>query len=166
MGTPFLGEIRVFSFNFAPKGWAMCNGQILSIQQNSALFALLGTVYGGNGIQTFALPNLQGQAPVHMGNGYVIGQTSGEVAHTVTMAEMGAHTHLAQGTSTNTGLGSNPTGTVLAGATNVFTSAANLVSLSSASLAGVGGGQPHENRQPFLTLNFCIALQGIFPSRN
>jgi microcystin-dependent protein len=167
MTEPFLAEIKIFSFNFAPKGWAMCNGQLLSISQNQALFSLLGTTYGGDGQTTFALPNLQGRTPVHFGNGIVLGERAGEEAHTLVNSEMPLHTHPASGVSAN-GDAPVPTGAILAAETTAMYAppAANLVALDPASITAIGGSQPHNNMQPFLTLNFCIALQGIFPSRS
>jgi microcystin-dependent protein len=165
MSEPFMTEIKIVSFNFAPKGWALCNGQLLPINQNQALFSLLGTTYGGNGQTTFGLPNLQGQVPIHIGNGHTLGETAGQAAHTLTLSEMPQHIHFAQGTGTN-GDTVIPGGSVLGGGAGLYGPAANLTSLLPASVTNVGGSQPHENRQPFLVLNFCIALQGIFPSRN
>jgi microcystin-dependent protein len=165
MAEPFLSEIRIMSFNFPPKGWALCDGQTLPINQNQALFSLLGTTYGGNGQTTFGLPDLRGRVPMHMGSSFSLGERAGEEAHTITIQEMAQHVHFAQGTSTSTGTTAVPTGAVFAGANNVYTSAANLTSLLPASISSIGGSQPHENRQPFLVLNFCIALQGIFPSQ-
>jgi microcystin-dependent protein len=164
MATPYLAEIRIFSFNFAPKGWAFCNGQLLPINQNQALFALLGTTYGGNGIQTFALPNLQGNVPIHAGNGFVLGQTGGEFSHTLTTNEMPAHTHVPVGSSTPANLGV-PTGNLWATGNAAYNPTPN-TNMNPAGILPVGSGQPHENRTPFLVLNFCIALQGIFPSQN
>ncbi|MEA2301266.1 MAG: hypothetical protein QOE44_1801 [Solirubrobacteraceae bacterium] len=163
MSEPFLSEIRVFSFNFAPKGWAMCNGQLLQINQNQALFSLLGTTYGGDGRTTFALPNLEAAAPMHTGNGHSLGQKAGEVSHTLLLAELPAHTHLVTGSGAN---GSTPGPGVPAAVNNVYGPPGSLGGLLPASLSPAGGGQAHSNLMPFLTLNFCIALQGIFPSRN
>jgi microcystin-dependent protein len=163
MSEQFLSEIRVFSFNFAPKGWAMCNGQILPINQNQALFALLGTTYGGDGRTTFALPNLQGSAPMHTGAGHTLGEKAGEVNHTLTLAELPAHTHAVTASSAN---GTIPGPGVPAAADNAYGPPANPVGLLPASLAAAGGSQAHNNMMPFLVLNFCIALVGIFPSRN
>ena len=168
MPTPFLGEIKICSFNFAPKGWAMCNGQLLPINQNQALFSLLGTTYGGNGQTTFALPNLEGRVPTHLGSGLTEGEAGGEESHTLTLAETPTHTHLLQG-STAQGTTASPTGNVpgtSSGNAYVQQNLQSAVALAAASVTSVGGGQAHENRQPFLTLNFCIALQGVFPSRN
>ncbi|MEA2297904.1 MAG: hypothetical protein QOF77_840 [Solirubrobacteraceae bacterium] len=163
MSEPFLSEIRVFSFNFPPKGWAMCNGQILQINQNQALFALLGTTYGGNGQTTFALPNLQGSGPMHRGAGHALGEKGGEVNHTLTLPELPTHTHLVTGSSAN---GSTPGPGVPAAVNNVYGPPASPVALDPASLTPAGGSQPHNNLMPFLVLNFCISLVGIFPSRN
>ena len=163
MGTPFLAEIRIFSFNFPPKGWALCDGQLLPINQNQALFSLLGTTYGGNGISTFALPNLQGRLPLHFGNGFVQGELGGEVTHTLNISEMPTHTHLPTGSSTPANLGS-PSGNLWATGNAAYAPAPN-TNMNPASILPIGGNQPHENRSPYLTLNFCIALQGIFPSR-
>ena len=166
---PFLAEIRVTSFAFAPRGWALCNGQTLPINQNQALFALLGTTYGGNGITTFALPNLQGRAPMHRSATHPLGQSQGAELHTLTTAEMASHAHPLRA-SANVAASPSPAGGVLAagarGGTPFYAAATNLVPLNPAAVASSGGGQPHENRAPYLTLNFIIALQGIFPSRD
>ncbi len=166
MAEPFLGEIRIVSFNFPPKGWAECNGQFMPINQNQALFALLGTMYGGNGQTTFALPNFQGRVPMHVGAGFIQGQTMGESAHTLTQTEMPQHTHFVSGSGTQ-GANATPTNNILALTTdNVYQTAQNLTALNAASVTNVGGSQAHTNQQPYLVLNFCIALIGIFPSRN
>jgi len=166
MAEPFLSEIRIMSFEFAPKGWALCNGQLLPINQNQALFSLLGTMYGGDGQVNFALPDLRGRVPIHEGNGHTLGERAGEQAHTLSIAELPEHTHVLSATNNNATT-AVPTGNVVARATNFFyESAANLVALNAASVANTGGSQAHINMQPFLTLSFCIALQGIFPSRN
>ncbi|HEX2684206.1 MAG TPA: tail fiber protein [Ferruginibacter sp.] len=163
---PFLSEIRIFSFNFAPQGWAMCNGQLLPINQNQALFSLLGTTYGGNGQTNFALPDLRGRVPMHEGAGFSLGQRGGEEAHTISIGEMPAHTHAVSGSA------DSPTSATAAGnffASNTsFTPYSNTVevAMSPSCVGNAGGSQPHENRSPFLTLNCCIALQGIFPSPN
>ena len=163
MAEPFLSEIRLFSFNFAPKGWAGCNGQLLPINQNQALFSLLGTTYGGNGVTTFGLPNLQGAAPMHQGGGHPLGEHAGEQIHTVTLSEMPAHTHLVTASGAN---GSTAGPAVPAAVNNAYGPPSNLTPLDPSSLTAAGGSQSHQNMQPFLVLNFCIALQGIFPSRN
>ena len=167
MGTPFLGEIKIVSFNFAPKGWAQCNGQFLPINQNQALFSLFGTMYGGNGQTTFALPDFRGCAPIHVGDGFTQGQKGGEVAHTVTMSEMPAHTH-ALNASSKDGNSQVPNNTLLAREVgNVYRpDLVNAATLSAGTVTNVGGSQAHENRMPSLTLNFIVALIGVFPSRN
>jgi len=154
------------SFNFAPKGWAMCNGQLLPINQNQPLFSLLGTTYGGDGRVNFALPNLQGRTPIHVGSGHTLGERGGEQAHTLSISELPTHTHVAVATS-KTADDPAPTSNMLATASGeIYVDAANLVALAAGTLTNVGGSQAHLNMQPFLTLTFCIALQGIFPSPN
>ncbi len=165
MGTPYLGEIRAFSFGYAPKGWALCNGQTLAINQNQALFALLGTMYGGNGQTTFQLPNLQGRMPIHTGDGFSQGAIGGEAAHTLILSEIPQHNHNAVGVTTEAASPAATNATWAASTHNPYASASN-ASMSPAALATTGGSQPHDNMPPYLTLNFCIALQGIFPSRN
>jgi microcystin-dependent protein len=165
VSEPYLSEIRVFGFNFPPKGWAFCNGQLLPINQNQPLFALLGTTYGGNGQTNFALPNLQGQTPMHFGQGYLLGQQLGEYNHTLTQGEMPAHPHQAFGQPKNASQ-PVPTNAFLATALNVYRAADNLTPLQPTTISNVGNSQPHANQQPYLTLSFCIALVGIFPSRN
>jgi microcystin-dependent protein len=156
----------MMTFQFAPRGWALCNGQLLPINQNQALFSLLGTTYGGDGRTTFALPNLQGRTPLHVGSGYALGQPGGEVAHTLSTAELPSHGHTAQGSSAN-GSAISPAGGLLAQRpSQAYHAPTNLVAMMNGSLANFGGGQPHENMQPYLTVSFCIALQGIFPSQN
>jgi microcystin-dependent protein len=163
-----MSEIRIMSFGFAPKGWAQCNGQFLPINQNQALFSLLGTTYGGDGRTNFALPNLQGRAPTHQGNGMTLGQSGGEQNHTLSLAELPSHSHALQGSSTSTSATASaiPTTRYLGGENNLYFAPSNLTAMSPSSVSFVGGGQPHPNMQPYLTLNFCIALQGIFPSQN
>ncbi|MEK7952933.1 phage tail protein [Luteolibacter soli] len=163
MAEPFLSEIRIMSFAFAPKGWAMCNGQLLPINQNQGLFSLLGTTFGGDGRVNFGLPNNQGRTPIHVGGGHTLGEKAGEQAHTLSISEIPTHTHVLQGSSANA-TGPAPATAVLAGASNVYAPPTNLTSLHPGSVTNVGGSQAHLNMQPFLTLNFCIALQGIFPS--
>jgi len=165
MSTPFLGQISIFSFNFAPKGWAMCNGQLMPINQNQALFSLLGTMYGGDGQTNFALPNLQGRTPIHIGNGFTQGQNGGEQSHTLTISEMTGHTHGATGSS-NAGSTQDPTNAFWAVTAQAAYSASPNTPMSAQAVGSAGGSQPHDNMSPYLTLNFCIALQGIFPSRN
>ena len=164
MSQPFIGEIRMVSFTYAPRGWALCNGQILPINQNQALFSLLGTTFGGNGQTTFALPNLQGRVPTHVGNGMVLGQFAGEENHTVTSSELPAHGHAAGAAGTATT--ADPTSAVWAGGGNQAYVPQPNATMDPSLVSSVGGGQPHPNMQPYLTLNFVIALQGIFPSRN
>jgi microcystin-dependent protein len=165
MGTPFMSEVKIIAWNFPPKGWAFCNGQFLPINQNQALFSLLGTMYGGNGQTTFALPDMRGRAPIHQGAGFTIGQVGGEVAHTLTMSEMPAHNHFVQA---QPGLGGQlpPVGAFLSQASNVYRTLDNLTTLHPATIANVGGSQPHQNLQPYLVVNYIIALLGVFPSRN
>ena len=165
MAEPFLSEIRVMSFGFAPKGWALCDGQLLPINQNQALFSLLGTTFGGNGQTTFALPDLRARTPIHVGGGHTLGERGGEQAHTLSISELPTHTHFING-SNNPADTNIPTDAYLAIANNAYAPAGNLVALSPASVTNAGGSQAHLNMQPFLTLNFCIALTGIFPSPN
>lgn len=165
MSEPFLSEIKIMSFNFAPKGWALCNGQILPINQNQALFALLGTTYGGNGQTTFALPNLQGKAPIHAGNGHVLGETGGQENHTLTTTETPVHIHTLSASPSNAD-SPVPTNNYLAAANNQYAPPADLATMQPGSISNTGGSQPHLNMQPYLVLSFCIALQGIFPSRS
>jgi len=168
MGTPFMSEIRIMSFNFAPKGWAQCNGQFLPINQNQALFSLLGTMYGGNGQTTFALPDLRGRTAIHQGSGFTEGQAGGQEAHTLTISELPSHTH-----TLNSNLLPNPADlAVLAGnllgvlTTPIYKQPSNLTTLQPATIGNTGGSQAHNNLQPYSVLNFCIALQGAFPSQN
>lgn len=165
MSEPFLGEIKIISWNFPPKGWTFCNGQLLPINQNQALFSILGTTYGGDGRVTFGLPNLQGRSPVHVGDGIVLGEMGGETAHTVNIAELPAHNHVPVG-SGNTAISKVPTANLWAvNPTNPYAGAPNNV-MNPACITATGGNQPHENMSPYLVLNFIIALQGIFPSQN
>jgi microcystin-dependent protein len=165
MTSPFLGEIRAVSFNFAPTGWALCNGQLLPVNQWQALFALLGTTYGGNGTQNFGLPNLQARIPLHAGNGYQPGQQAGEATHTLVNAEMPTHTHTALG-DTSAASQVTPTGYVMAQSAKVTYGPALDSPMNPASVLYAGGGLPHNNLPPYLVLNYIIALVGIFPSRN
>jgi microcystin-dependent protein len=165
MSDPYIGEIKIVAFNFPPRGWAMCNGQLLPINQNQALFSILGTMYGGNGVTNFALPNLQGRMPVHQGNGITVGSTGGEAAHTLTTNELPSHPHPAVAQSTPSTPGVSPAGALWATApANAFAPNRD-VGMSPAAIANAGGSQPHENQAPYLVLNFAVALVGIFPSR-
>lgn len=167
MAEPFLSEIRLMSFGFPPKGWALCNGQLLPINQNQALFSLLGTTYGGDGRATFGLPDLQGRLPMHMGSGHTLGERGGEQGHTLSISEIPTHVHNAVGSS-NTAVNTPVANTSLYGVSNpqqVYAAAGNLAAMSPQFLTNVGGSQAHLNVQPFLVLSFCIALQGIFPSQ-
>lgn len=167
MAEPFLSEIRIMSFVFAPKGWALSNGQLLPINQNQALFSLLGTTFGGDGRVNFALPDLRGRTPIHVGSGHTLGEWGGEQAHTLSIAELPQHTHVLNATNT-------AANTAVVASTNLFANAApseifsgaeeSLVAMNAGVITNTGGSQAHLNMQPFLTLSFCIALQGIFPS--
>ena len=167
MAEPFLSEIRITSFGFAPKGWALCNGQLLPINQNQALFSLLGTTYGGDGRVNFALPDLRARVPLHTGSGHTLGEKGGEQTHTLSIAEIPTHTHTLNGSSSNANQ-PIPTGNLLArqAPANPYIGATTLGAMNPGSVTNVGGSQAHINMQPYLTLNFCIALQGIFPSQN
>lgn len=169
MAEAFIGQISPYAFNFPPKYWAYCNGQILNIQQNQALFSLLGTTFGGNGSTTFALPNLQGQVPVHNGGSSGIGLPGGEAYHSLSVSELPAHTHTVFGTSRTGPSGDIPTATSRIAPSrpdNAYGPPVNTLAMAPQSIGPTGDSLPHENRQPLLTLNFCIALYGIFPSRN
>ena len=175
MVNPYLGEIRLMSFNFNPRGWALCNGQLMAINQNAALFSLLGTTYGGNGTTNFALPNLQSSVPVHQGAGFVAGQVGGKEQVTLALAQLPTHNHTAQAVNV-AGVTAKPVPTTPgplhslaqsgSGNAAAYAPAASLTALNPASIQPAGSGLPHTNIQPYLTLNFCIALQGVFPSRN
>ena len=167
MAEPFLSEIRIMSFVFPPKGWALCNGQLLPINQNQALFSLLGTTFGGDGRVNFALPDLRGRTPIHVGSSHTLGERGGEQAHTISIAELPTHTHVASA-STTTASQTIPNNTMALAqpAFEMYHPATNLVAMNAGTVANVGGSQAHLNMQPFLTLSFCIALQGIFPSPN
>lgn len=169
MSIPYLGEIRMFAGNFPPRGWALCNGQIMPINQNTALFSLLGTTYGGDGKTTFALPDLRGRVPVHFGshNGYVsLGQSAGEEAHTLHIQELPAHTHQVNVASTNA-TDISPKDHVWAKKENSYGEMQfPASSMHAAAISNTGGYQPHNNMQPYLVTNFIIALDGVFPSHN
>jgi microcystin-dependent protein len=170
MATPFIAEIRIFPYNFAPRNWAFCNGQLLSIAQNTALFSLLGTNYGGNGITTFALPNFQGSGPVHAGQGpglsnYAVGEQGGAPTVTLLTTQIPQHSHAANAVS-GPGNQQTPVGNVWAGATQKPYATTSNAQMNPGALQVSGGSQPHNNLPPYLVLNFCIALFGIFPSRN
>ena len=171
MSEPFIGEIRMFGFNFPPRGWALCNGQLLSIAQNSALFSLLGTFYGGDGQSTFALPNLQSRVAIHTGQGtglspYALGQAGGTENVTLIAQQMPAHSHSVDANAAAATY-ARPAGSVLARTTaDIYAAAPDGTTMNAGMIAASGGGQPHPNIQPYLVLNFCIALQGIYPSRN
>jgi microcystin-dependent protein len=164
MGTPFLAEIRIFSFNFPPQGWAVCDGQLLPINQNQALFSLLGTTYGGNGQTTFALPDLRGRIPIHSDGQFTLGSSGGEDTHTLTVAEA-AHSHPALGSSAAGNLPTPANNTWAPTTQKSYASSAN-TTMNALALTAVGSGQAHNNVPPYLTLTFCIALIGIFPSQN
>jgi microcystin-dependent protein len=161
MAEPFLAELRLMSFNFAPKGWAQCNGQLLPINQNQPLFALLGTTYGGDGRVNFALPDLRSRVPLHEGSGFTLGERGGEEFHTLNLGEMPAHNHIIQASSQN---GNQAAPSLLAATENVYREPTDLTPIHPSTITFTGGSQPHENRSPFTVLNWCIALQGIFPS--
>jgi microcystin-dependent protein len=164
--TPFLSEIKIFSFSFAPKNWAQCNGQFLPINQNQALFALLGTTYGGNGQTTFALPDLRGRVPMHIGAGHNQGEKSGEESHTITMSEMAAHNH--QAVASSNGPTVAPAAANFWGSNTGFSpyASASNIAMAPGTVSNTGGSQPHNNMSPYLVLNMCMALSGVFPSQN
>jgi len=170
MSEPFLSEIKIVSFNFPPKGWALCNGQLLPINQNQALFALLGTTYGGNGQTNFALPNIRGRVPIHMGAGHTLGEAAGSTSVTVNIQQLPTHLHPLQASTQLANQATVATGGVpnILAATegNQYAPPASLTTLTPDTVSNVGGSQPHNNMMPYLVLNFIIALQGIFPSRN
>ena len=173
MGDPFVAEIRIFPFNFAPKGWAWCDGQLLPLSQNTALFSLLGTTYGGNGQTNFALPNLQGRAAMHPGQGpglslHDLGETGGSETVTLLESEIPAHSHTFRADTQDAADQNSPNPQMVMGRTNAYqsTTGTNLVSMSPSMLAIAGGDAPHNNEMPYLTFYFCIALQGIFPPRS
>lgn len=163
MAEPFIGELRLMSFDFAPKGWAECDGRLLPIAQNQPLFSLFGVMYGGDGRVNFGIPDLRGRVPMHLGPGYTQGQKMGEELHTLTQSETPAHNHIVQASSQN---GDQAGPVILASVENTYRSADELTTINPETLAPVGGSQPHENRHPYTVTNWCVALQGIFPSRN
>ena len=169
MATPFIAEIRPFGFNFPPRGWATCDGQLLAIGQNQALFSLLGTTYGGDGRTNFALPDLRGRMPVHAGNGLLQGQIGGVESVTLSAANLPAHSHAVMA-SADLVSSASPANAVMGakgrGGVDVFAAASNLTPLASGAVGNAGSSQPHDNLQPSLVVNFCIALVGVFPSRN
>ncbi|GLC86989.1 phage tail protein [Lysinibacillus piscis] len=164
MAEPFLGEVRIFPISYVPRGWLSCEGQLLPIRQNQALYSLLGTVYGGDGITTFALPDLRGRVPIHVSSSLPLGTKAGEETHTLTTNEMPQHTHQINGSS-NPASAPSPQGNVWAGQDNLYAAGAT-VAMNQAALSTAGSGQAHNNMQPYLAVRFCIATQGIFPSRN
>jgi microcystin-dependent protein len=165
MSSPFIGEIRMFAGNFAPVGWAFCNGAILPIDQNDALFNLIGTTYGGDGQTTFALPNLQSRLPVHVGPGFALGQAGGSETVTLTTSQIPAHSHVGQGSS-DPATAVSPAGGVWAtGTAPQYSPLAGAVTMSPAAIGSTGGSQPHDNMHPFLVINFILSLFGIFPSQ-
>lgn len=168
MAEPFLSEIRIMSFDFAPKGWALCNGQLLPINQNQGLFSLLGTTFGGDGRVNFALPDYRGRVPMHVGSGHILGERGGEQAHTLSISEIPTHTHVLQASNAD-GTVAVPSNTVMLGNSKnyeAYRPLSSATTLQPATAGSAGGSQAHINMQPFLTVSFCIALQGIFPSPN
>jgi microcystin-dependent protein len=166
MSDPFIGEIKVVSFNFPPRGWAFCNGQLLAISQNQALFSILGTMYGGDGQTNFALPNLQARHAMHTGATHPVGAAGGEAAHTLSVNELPTHTHLPVAATSPGNPGTDPTGAVWAARPTVGYVSTPNQPMHPAVLGGTGGSQPHENAAPYLVLNYVIAIVGIFPSRS
>src|SRR5438552_1508032 len=163
MADPFLGEIRMMGFDYPPQGWSLCNGAFLAINQNQALFSLLGTTYGGNGQTTFALPNMQGRVPIHFGQSFIVGQVGGEENHTVNQSEMPQHIHTLNATTVNTGITNQPAAGLMlsqSSGASLYCAPTNTVAMAPSSISNVGGSQAHSNQQPFSVLNFCIALQG------
>jgi microcystin-dependent protein len=165
MAEPFLSELRLMSFSFAPKGWAQCNGQLMPINQNQALFSLLGTTFGGDGRVNFALPDVRGKTPIGVGNGHTLGEAAGSPSVTLTISQLPQHLHVAQASNASADTISAP-GNMLGATSSRYTGPTSLTTLHPSTVSNVGGSQPHENRQPYLVLNWCIALQGIFPSPN
>lgn len=168
MGTPYLSELKLVSFNFAPKGWTQANGQLLPINQNQALFALMGTTYGGDGRVNFALPNLQGRAAIHMGNGFTLGQNGGEVSHTLLISEIPLHPHMLQGLNggQNSAIPGNNLLANTSGNLGIYGPANNLTLMYPSDIGNAGGSQGHPNQSPYLVMTWIIALSGIFPTQN
>ena len=170
MAEPFLSEIRIMSFVFAPRGWALCNGQLLPINQNQALFSLLGTTFGGDGNVNFALPDLRGRTPLHVGSGHMLGERGGEQTHTLSVSELPGHTHVVNATPAQAQANTNAASpSVMLAQSNfslLYGAESGLIAAAPTAISNVGGSQAHLNMQPFLTLTFAIALQGIFPSPN
>jgi microcystin-dependent protein len=166
MGTPYMSEIRAFSFNFAPKGWAQCNGQLLPINQNQALFALLGTTYGGNGQTNFALPNLQGRVPIHFDGANSLGGQQGASNVALNIQQLPTHVHPLQASSNSNATTADPTNAFFAPVNGGYGPPSSLTTLSPQSVTSIGGSQAHTNLMPYGVLNYCIALQGVFPSQN
>ncbi|GED68181.1 tail Collar domain-containing protein [Brevibacillus reuszeri] len=165
MSEPFVGELRLFPINYAPRGWAFCDGQILQINQNQALYSLLGTTYGGDGRTTFALPDLRGKVPVHVSTSIPYGTSAGEASHTLTINEIPQHTHQVVASSANA-TATNPAGNTWAQVAEPYAQANSLTQMNPAAIGTAGGSQAHNNMQPYLAMHFCIAVQGIYPSRN
>lgn len=165
MSAPYIGQITLVGFAFSPRGWALCNGQTMPINQNQALFSILGTTFGGNGVSTFQLPNFQGNVPVHVGPGFVLGSTAGEANHTLQIAEMPAHTHVpaANQSQPNAGPPTNAFWCAESGSAYSGSSSGQLIAQA---IGNNGSSQPHNNMQPYLVVNFIIALVGVYPSRN
>jgi len=179
MGTPYLSEIKLISWNYSPKGWAFCNGQFMPINQNQALFSLLGTTFGGNGQTTFALPDFRGRVPMHVGGGHALGEAAGSASVTLSLSQMPAHNHIMQARNATAGVVNGHIGAatktlaqglaIVTGGNqpvNIYGTGSPTDAMGPTSTTNVGGSQAHENRQPFLTLNYIIALIGVFPSRN
>jgi microcystin-dependent protein len=166
MAEPFLAEIRIMSFGYAPKGWAMCNGQLLPINQNQALFSLLGTTFGGDGRVNFALPDQRARVPIAVGSGHVLGEKGGAPAVTLSISQLPTHTHVVNANTAAQNGVNNPVNNFLGGGNNVYAPPQSLTTMNPGTVTNTGGSQAHTNMQPFLALTFCIALQGIFPSQN
>jgi microcystin-dependent protein len=165
VAEPFLGEVRIMSFGYAPRGWALCNGQLMPINQNQALFSLLGTTFGGDGRVNFALPDLRGRTPIHVGGGYTLGARGGEQSHTLGIAEVPQHVHTLNASQSNANM-PTPANAMFGTSNNMYAGPANLTAVNQQTVVNTGGSQAHLNMQPFMTLSLCIALQGIFPSPN